>query len=66
MATAKGIADGITNGGIAWPVWIALGTDIGYLVTYPAALLTFCLAALTIWGIATQLPEKVLLPMKRC
>jgi hypothetical protein len=59
------MADGVTNGGLAWPIWVALGTDLGYWVTYPAALLTFCLAAVTIWGITTQLPEEVLLPVKR-
>ena len=46
------MADGIANGGTAWPVWIALGSGIGYSVTYPAAIVTLGLVLLSLWMVA--------------
>ena len=43
------MADGIANAATAWPLWIALNSDIGYVVTYPAALVTFALVMYALW-----------------
>jgi hypothetical protein len=50
------MADGIANAATAWPVWAALNTKLGMAATYPAAILTFGLAALLVWIIALGLP----------
>lgn len=55
----RSYADGMINAGLAWPVWISLGSDWGYFYTYPAALATFTLATFTIWAMTTQLPHSV-------
>jgi hypothetical protein len=52
------MADGATNGAIAWPVWTALNTQLGFWATYPAAIVTFGLAALVVWVMTRGLPEK--------
>jgi hypothetical protein len=50
------LADGIANAATAWPVWATLNTNLGMAATYPAAILTFGLAALLVWVIALGLP----------
>jgi hypothetical protein len=50
------MADGATNGAIAWPVWTALNTRLGFWATYPAAIATFGLAALLVWMLTRALP----------
>lgn len=50
------MADGLTNGALAWPVWTALNTQIGFWATYPAAVATFGLAALAVWVMTKGLP----------
>jgi hypothetical protein len=52
------MADGLTNGALAWPVWSALNTQIGFLATYPAAVASSGLAALAIWVITRGLPAE--------
>lgn len=51
------MADGLINGAIGWPVWATLNTNVGYPGTYPAAMVTFALAAFTVWIITRGLPE---------
>jgi hypothetical protein len=51
------MADGLVNGGLAWPTWSALHSEIGYAATYPAAILTIALAALAVWILASALPR---------
>jgi hypothetical protein len=50
------MADGATNGAIAWPVWTALNTRLGFWATYPAAFAVFGLAALLVWCVTRGLP----------
>jgi hypothetical protein len=50
------MADGATNGAIAWPMWTALNTRLGFWATYPAAAITFALGALLVWGLTRALP----------
>ena len=50
------MADGIANAATAWPVWATLNTNLGMAATYPAAILTFGLAAMLVWVIALRLP----------
>jgi hypothetical protein len=59
------MADGLTNGALAWPVWSALNTQIGFPATYPAAVASSGLAALAIWVITRGLPaeEPVVTPV---
>lgn len=57
------MADGMTNGAIGWPVWGALNTDLGYPATYPAALVTFALAGLTVWAVTRGLPIRTAAPL---
>jgi hypothetical protein len=51
------MADGLVNGGLAWPTWSALHSDVGYAATYPASILTIALAALAIWVLTNHLPK---------
>jgi hypothetical protein len=47
------MADGIANAATAWPVWMALNqTDVSYVWTYLAALVTIGLAGLFTWVVA--------------
>jgi len=47
------MADGIANAAAAWPVWMALNqTDVSYVWTYLAAVVTFGLAGLSTWIVA--------------
>ncbi|MGH9040674.1 MAG: hypothetical protein ACRDZ3_10645 [Acidimicrobiia bacterium] len=56
------MADGAANGAIAWPVWTALNANLGMAATYPAAVVTFCLAALAVWIMGTGLPATTKAP----
>jgi hypothetical protein len=57
------MADGATNGAIAWPMWTALNTRLGMWATYPAALATFGLATLAIWVVTRGLPVRAAVPV---
>ena len=46
------MADGIANAATAWPLWIALNSGIGYVVTYPAAIATVGLTMMSLWVVA--------------
>ncbi len=46
------MADGIANGATAWPLWIALNSGVGYVVTYPAAIVTFALVMYALWFVS--------------
>jgi hypothetical protein len=46
------LADGIANGGCAWPVWIALNSNVGLAVTHAAALVTLTLACSVMWFVS--------------
>ena len=47
------MADGIANGAIAWPMWIALNqTDVSYVWTYLAGFATLGLALYCVWIIS--------------
>lgn len=47
------MADGIANGATAWPMWAALNqTDVSYVWTYAASLVTLGLALFCVWIIA--------------
>ncbi|OCK81197.1 hypothetical protein K432DRAFT_24153 [Lepidopterella palustris CBS 459.81] len=47
----------IAHGIAGWPMWIALSTDIGYQVTYPAAIGTLTLLVTGVWVMSKQFPE---------
>lgn len=47
----------IGNASAGWPMWIALSTDLGYYVTYPAALTTLSLLITGVWVMSKQFPE---------
>jgi hypothetical protein len=49
------MADAVSNGAVGLPVWTALNTRLGFAATYPAAIVTFALAAFVIWIIAQAL-----------
>ena len=51
------IADGLVNGGLAWPTWSALHSGYGFVATYPAAIMTIALAALCIWLLANAMDD---------
>ena len=53
------MADGIANGATAWPVWIALGSGIGYAATYPAAIATLGLVLLSLWVVSIAVARPV-------
>ena len=47
------MADGIANAATGWPVWMALNqSDVSYVWTYLAALVTIGLAGLSTWIVA--------------
>lgn len=46
------MTDGLVNGAVSWPTWLALNSGIGYAITYPAAILSFLLAVLFLFTIA--------------
>jgi hypothetical protein len=47
------MADGLANGATAWPTWIALNqTDVSYVWTYLASLVTLGLALYAVWIIS--------------
>jgi hypothetical protein len=42
-------ADGVANAFAAWPVWVALNTDVGYAGTWIASFVTLGLSGFTVW-----------------
>jgi hypothetical protein len=46
------IADGLANGGVAWPMYATLNTDLPSVATYAAALVTLGLALYAVWIIS--------------
>ena len=46
------IADGLANGGVAWPMWATLNTDLPSVATYAAAIVTLGLALYAVWIIS--------------
>ncbi|KAJ2893458.1 uncharacterized protein MKZ38_008666 [Zalerion maritima] len=51
-------AYGLANAAMGFPVWIALSTDLGYEVTYPAVVCTAVLLVTGVWILSLQVPEK--------
>jgi hypothetical protein len=45
-------ADGVANAFAAWPVIVALNTNVGYVGTWIASFITLGLAAFVVWIIA--------------
>lgn len=58
ILTTTASSYGIANAAFGFPVWSALSTDIGYSVTYPAAVVSLCLQAMGVWIISLQVPER--------
>lgn len=57
------MADGVANGAAAWPMWVALNqTDVSYVWTYLAAMLTLALSLLCVWivSLVVARPEEEL------
>jgi hypothetical protein len=54
-------ADGVANAFAAWPVIVALNTNVGYVGTWIGGFVTLGLAAFTVWiiGLAVAVPEHV-------
>lgn len=52
------MADGLANGAIAWPIWTALNTGAGYVVTYLAGAVTIGLGCLVVWVIGVGFPSR--------
>jgi hypothetical protein len=46
------MADGLTNGAIGWPTWLALNSGLGYAATYPAAIISFGFAWIATYVLA--------------
>jgi hypothetical protein len=46
------VADGLANGGVAWPMYATLNTDLPSVATYAAALVTLGLALYAVWIIS--------------
>ncbi|TPX13674.1 uncharacterized protein E0L32_005877 [Thyridium curvatum] len=58
IVTTTASAYGLANAACGFPVWIALSTDLGYAVTYPAAAVTFLLLSNAVWIISLIVPEQ--------
>jgi hypothetical protein len=43
------VADGLANGGVAWPMWATLNTDLPSVATYAAGIVTLGLALYAVW-----------------
>jgi hypothetical protein len=56
------MADGVANAAAGWPVIAALNTDVGYVGTWIASLITLGLAAFIVWivGLVVATPVPVL------
>lgn len=57
IITTSATAFGISHAAFAFPMWLALSTDKGYSVTYPAGIATFVLITTGIWIMSLPLPE---------
>ncbi len=51
------IAGGMANGGCAWPVWVALNSEVGSVLTHLAALLSLALACSVVWCVTILVRE---------
>lgn len=43
------MADGLVNGAMGWPTWVALNSGYGFAATDPAAVLSFVLACIMVY-----------------
>lgn len=43
------MADGMANGGTAWPVWLTLNTELGMVWTHAGAIASLGLAVIAVW-----------------
>ncbi|KAH8784989.1 hypothetical protein F5883DRAFT_514691 [Diaporthe sp. PMI_573] len=64
MVTTTASSYGLSHAAFAFPLWIALSTDKGLGVTYPAAVITFVLLATGVWIMSLSLPEQSSIRLK--
>ena len=57
IITISATAYGLANAAFGFPVWIALSTDLGYLVTHIGASLTALLLCVGVWILSLQLVD---------
>lgn len=57
IITTSATAYGISHAAFSFPMWLALSTDKGYSVTYPAGIVTFILITTAIWIMSLPLLE---------
>jgi hypothetical protein len=43
------MSDGLANGAVSWPTWLALNSGHGYALTYPAAFVSLGLSAIAVY-----------------
>jgi hypothetical protein len=43
------MSDGLANGAVSWPTWLALNSGHGYGLTYPAAIVSLGLSAIAVY-----------------
>jgi hypothetical protein len=43
------MSDGLSNGAVSWPTWLALNSGKGYALTYPAAVVSLGLSAIAVY-----------------
>jgi len=58
IVTTTASAYGLANAAFGFPVWMALSTDLGFAVTYPAAVVTIILLVTGVWIMSLQLPDQ--------
>lgn len=58
MVTTTASSYGLSHAAFGFPLWIALSTDKGLGVTYPAGVITFVLLATGVWIMSLSLPEQ--------
>jgi hypothetical protein len=59
------MADGLANGAAGWPMWVALNqSDVSYVWTYLAALVTLALSLYCVWiiGLVVSRPSRARAP----
>lgn len=57
IITITATSYGMSHAAFGVPLWLALSTDRGYSVTYPAGIVTFILITTGIWIMSLPLPE---------
>jgi hypothetical protein len=60
------MTDGLGYGGLAWPMFAALNSDLGYAATYPAAIVMTGLVAFALWLICKLVAESGHEPSSGC